>query len=121
MGRSGHDGGDAVRPEDEDGSIELGSLPKQIAALGSSRGARRESGVPVRIPRQLETPGREDEPIPVLGTDSAADLIVVCDTRGTIEYANPAFERITGHCADEVRGLPVGSVISNHGGSPGRD
>ena len=45
----------------------------------------------------------------------AADMIVLSDADGRIEYANHAFERITGYGADEVLGLPVASVL------PGRD
>lgn len=36
--------------------------------------------------------------------ESAADAIVVTDNRGVVQYANPAFEQITGYTKDEVIG-----------------
>jgi len=36
--------------------------------------------------------------------DQAGEAVVVTDRDGTIEYVNPAFERITGYSLDEVRG-----------------
>ncbi len=38
----------------------------------------------------------------VSAVESAVDAVVVTDTRGIIEYVNPAFERITGYTRDEV-------------------
>jgi PAS domain S-box-containing protein len=34
----------------------------------------------------------------------AADAVVITDAEGVIEYANPAFEKISGYSLDEVRG-----------------
>jgi len=39
--------------------------------------------------------------------EAIADAVYVMDTRGTILYANPAFERITGHPREEVVGRTV--------------
>lgn len=36
--------------------------------------------------------------------DQAAEAVVVTDREGTIQYVNPAFERITGYAQDEVLG-----------------
>ena len=36
--------------------------------------------------------------------NQAAEAVVVTDAEGTIQYVNPAFERITGYTHDEVRG-----------------
>jgi len=36
--------------------------------------------------------------------EQAADIIFITDTAGSIEYANPAFERITGYTIEEVIG-----------------
>jgi len=36
--------------------------------------------------------------------EAAADAIVVTDTRGVIEWANPSFTKMTGYCLEEVRG-----------------
>ncbi|MDE2291726.1 MAG: PAS domain S-box protein, partial [Elusimicrobia bacterium] len=34
--------------------------------------------------------------------ESAAESIVITDPKGIIQYVNPAFERVSGYCADEV-------------------
>ena len=36
--------------------------------------------------------------------EQAADSVFITDPNGAIEYANPAFERLTGYSAEEVRG-----------------
>ncbi|MEJ2685974.1 MAG: EAL domain-containing protein [Gammaproteobacteria bacterium] len=36
--------------------------------------------------------------------EQAADSVFITDPHGAIEYANPAFERLTGYSAEEVRG-----------------
>lgn len=36
--------------------------------------------------------------------ETAADMIVITDTRGTIEYVNPAFETVTGYTREEAIG-----------------
>lgn len=36
--------------------------------------------------------------------EQTADTVVISDARGRIRYVNPAFERITGHRAEEVQG-----------------
>jgi PAS domain S-box-containing protein len=36
--------------------------------------------------------------------EQAADLVVITDTRGTIEYVNPAFEKLTGYARAEAVG-----------------
>ena len=49
---------------------------------------------------------RAEEELTRLGmaVDQAAEAIVVTDTKGNIEYVNPAFERITGYSRDEAVG-----------------
>ncbi|HXY53542.1 MAG TPA: PAS domain S-box protein [Nitrospirota bacterium] len=37
-----------------------------------------------------------------LAVESAVDAVVITDTRGLIEYVNPAFERITGYARNEI-------------------
>ncbi|MCF8091310.1 MAG: response regulator [Desulfotignum sp.] len=36
--------------------------------------------------------------------EQAGEMIIVTDTKGTIQYVNPAFERITGYCSHDVLG-----------------
>jgi PAS domain S-box-containing protein len=36
--------------------------------------------------------------------DQTAEMVMITDVRGRIEYVNPAFTRITGYSAEEVRG-----------------
>ncbi|NOQ22511.1 MAG: PAS domain S-box protein [Candidatus Aegiribacteria sp.] len=36
--------------------------------------------------------------------DQTADLVVITDTEGTIQYVNPAFERLTGYALEEIIG-----------------
>ena len=36
--------------------------------------------------------------------EQATDIIIITDTEGSIQYVNPAFERITGYVSDEVLG-----------------
>jgi PAS domain S-box-containing protein len=40
----------------------------------------------------------------VLAVESAADAVVITDTRGIIQYVNPSFEKITGYARDESVG-----------------
>ncbi len=37
--------------------------------------------------------------------DQASEVIVITDPKGTIEYVNPAFEKLTGYSAEEAHGL----------------
>ena len=41
-----------------------------------------------------------------------ADMVVITDTRGRIEYVNPSFEKITGFSRDEVLGRDIGLLRS---------
>ncbi len=40
----------------------------------------------------------------VTAIEQSADAVVITDTSGTIEYVNPAFERVSGYSSDEVLG-----------------
>ncbi len=40
----------------------------------------------------------------ISAVEQAAEIIVITDPEGTIQYANPAFERITGYGSEEVKG-----------------
>ncbi|MDQ1257462.1 MAG: hypothetical protein QG656_2067, partial [Candidatus Hydrogenedentes bacterium] len=40
----------------------------------------------------------------VMAVEQAAESIMVTDVHGTIQYVNPAFERITGYTRDEAKG-----------------
>ncbi|MFC7156825.1 bacterio-opsin activator domain-containing protein [Halomarina halobia] len=46
--------------------------------------------------------------------EQAGHAVVVLDADGTIEYANRAFERLTGYRASEVVGRPYRFVVSEH-------
>jgi PAS domain S-box-containing protein len=46
--------------------------------------------------------------------EHAADLVVVSDPNGVIEYVNPAFERLTGYSAADVIGRTEASVLRSH-------
>ena len=41
----------------------------------------------------------------VLAMDNSSDTIVITDTKGTISYVNPAFEKITGYSSKEALGM----------------
>ncbi|MBX3497522.1 MAG: PAS domain S-box protein [Parvibaculum sp.] len=43
--------------------------------------------------------------------EAAGDVILIFDAEGRIEAANPALERILGYAPDEVRGLPLGTLL----------
>lgn len=46
--------------------------------------------------------------------EQAADLVIISDSAGIIEYVNPAFERLTGYSAAEVIGRPVASAVRSN-------
>jgi len=45
--------------------------------------------------------------------EQTAELIMITDTGGTIEYVNPAFTRATGYAAEEIRGRTPRVLKSN--------
>lgn len=63
--------------------------------------------------RELTARGVADQArsLLVAGLEQAADMVVVTDAEGIIEYVNPAFEHLTGYTASEVSGLAVGSLL----------
>ncbi len=64
--------------------------------------------------QDISSQKRSEERLSLLGTavHQAAEAILVTDPAGRIEYANPAFERITGYRAAEVLGRSV-SVLKS--------
>jgi len=48
--------------------------------------------------------GEEDRARLAMAVDQAAEMVVVTDREGTIQYVNPAFERITGYTTAEAVG-----------------
>lgn len=44
--------------------------------------------------------------------EHAKDSILLCDAGLNIVYANPATQKITGYCADELLGHPVNAILS---------
>jgi PAS domain S-box-containing protein len=44
--------------------------------------------------------------------EQAEETVVVTDTRGVVQYANPAFEKISGHTRNEVLGKPLSLLKS---------
>jgi PAS domain S-box-containing protein len=57
---------------------------------------------------------KADEAVTHLGlaVDQAAEAIVITDTKGTIQYVNPAFERSTGYSREEAVGKNPGVLRS---------
>ncbi len=49
--------------------------------------------------------------------EQSADMVMITDSRGIVEYINPAFENITGYSFDEVVGGPSNIVKSGKQGS----
>ncbi|MBX6341651.1 MAG: EAL domain-containing protein, partial [Thermomicrobiaceae bacterium] len=47
--------------------------------------------------------------------DAAADMVVITDRHGRVEYVNPAFTRQTGYAPEEVRGRHMLDVIAVDG------
>ena len=72
-----------------------------------------ELGVQVWV-RDISKPKRSEEVQRRLATavEQAAEAIVVTDTKGSIQYVNPAFERITGYTREEVLGQNPGVLKS---------
>ncbi|MFQ5352678.1 MAG: ATP-binding protein, partial [Candidatus Binatia bacterium] len=78
-----------VESRDELGEM-AGSFNKMLADLAESNERRRE--VEIRL-RKLSR-----------AVEQSAGAVVITDTRGTIEYVNPGFTRLTGYTPDEVVG-----------------
>ena len=72
-----------------------------------------EPGVQVWV-RDISKPKRSEEVQRRLATavEQAAEAIVITDTKGDIQYVNPAFERITGYTRDEILGRNPGLLQS---------
>lgn len=63
-----------------------------------------EGGLALFEDRSLHKQAREEKIRLMSAIDQAAETIVITDREGTIEYVNPAFERITGYTAKEALG-----------------
>ncbi|MDB6125577.1 MAG: multi-sensor hybrid histidine kinase [Pedosphaera sp.] len=61
---------------------------------------------------------RAEETVVRLATavEQSTDIIINIDPHGIIEYANPAFERITGYSGREMVGRHFNSILSANGG-----
>jgi PAS domain S-box-containing protein len=69
------------------------------------RGAKLGDGIVISI-RDAGARHRAELELRRLATavEQSADAIVITDTRGAIEYVNPAFERVSGYTRDELMG-----------------
>ncbi|MEW5745735.1 MAG: MASE3 domain-containing protein [Nitrospirota bacterium] len=72
-------------------------VQKRTAALTASN-----EQLAYEINQRIETEAEHARLVAAI--ESAAEAIVVTDTRGFVQYVNPAFERITGYARDEVVG-----------------
>jgi two-component system cell cycle sensor histidine kinase/response regulator CckA len=74
-----------------------------------------EPGVQVWI-RDISKQRRSEQAQKLLATavEQATESIIVTDTEGNIEYANPAFETITGYSRDEVLGKTPQFLVSGY-------
>ena len=74
-----------------------------------------EPGVQVWI-RDISKQRRSEQAQKLLATavEQATESIIVTDTEGNIEYANPAFETITGYSRDEVLGKTPHFLVSGY-------
>ncbi len=50
----------------------------------------------------------------IMAIEHAAEIIFIIDLKQTIQYANPSFERVTGHRRDEIVGKPVSILADSH-------
>ncbi len=50
---------------------------------------------------------RDERNLLLLAIEQAEEMIVVTDARGLMEYANPAFSRVTGYTRDEIQGCSL--------------
>ncbi len=46
--------------------------------------------------------------------EQAADVVIITDTTGLIQYVNPAFEQLSGYTLEEIRGQNIAIVRSEH-------
>src|SRR5512147_79426 len=96
-----------------------GGHPDAAALVGSRRCAGRRVLPPAFEPGAARgySRGAGPPPGPRLGRadvfrralEQASDLVVIADSRGTIDYVNQAVERATGRRREEIVGRAVGS------------
>jgi len=64
-----------------------------------------QGGVALVEDMSLQQQAQEEKFRLMSAIDQASETIVITDTRGIIEYVNPAFEKMTGYSAAEAHGL----------------
>ncbi len=82
----------------------------RVVWVDESQAALREQGtgrltlvrVVLDITEWLEAEAARDRV--VSGIEQAAEMFIITDAEGTIQYVNPAFERVTGYTGEEVLG-----------------
>ncbi len=96
-----------VKLQRKDGTSFEGEVSARLVTV------KGEPGVQAWI-RDISKPKRSEEVQRRLATavEQAAEAIVVTDTKGNIEYVNPAFERITGYTREEALGQNPGLLKS---------
>ncbi|MCX5863363.1 MAG: PAS domain S-box protein [Deltaproteobacteria bacterium] len=88
-----------VMLQKKDGSSFFGEISARLVKMGG------EDGIQVWV-RDISGRRRSEEAQRrlAIAVEQAAEAIVITDTRGTIQYVNPAFEEIAGYSPDEVIG-----------------
>ncbi len=64
-----------------------------------------QGGMAIVVDLTEKKQAREEKYRLMSAIDQASEVIVITDPKGTIEYVNPAFERMTGYSAEEAHGL----------------
>lgn len=88
-------------------------------AVSAIRGADGEYRATVGVIQDISTQKKSEEARVRLAAavEQAVEGIVITDTRGYIEYVNPAYEEITGYSQDEVLGRKSTLLIDEEGDS----
>jgi PAS domain S-box-containing protein len=97
-----------TRPEDIAALVTFLTITLVVSALGSKlRQSNRELAQENAERKRAEEQQRYHMQLLKTVTDNASSMLFIVDAAGIGTFVNPAFERITGYCAEEV----IGQVI----------